>query len=325
MKSEVYNQSTCLVSQIAYQYYIEEKKRSEIAEYFGLSPSTISRVLKRAKEEGIIQLKIAEPYLECNLMERFLEDEFGLKSVCIVPLQKPEEQMQEEYVKKQVALEGARYIQRIIRNDDVIGMAWGGTMYHLIQYLNPCRKVNANIITMHGSIARCSEKLEVKTLVDRAAMAFGGQNLSLEYPGIYENAQECQKVKQLPQCQEIFNLYKKIDISITGVGSMYPDCQSLLARTDYLTDEEITVLKEHNVCSDLMLRFIDENGEECDTLLKDRTLSIDLESYKKIPCKVVVASGSEKAFSIRSLLRGNLIDVLIIDYYLAKELINVLK
>ena len=46
MKSEVYSQSTCIVSTAAYQYYIEGKKRSEIAESLGLSPSTLSRVLK---------------------------------------------------------------------------------------------------------------------------------------------------------------------------------------------------------------------------------------------------------------------------------------
>ena len=70
MKSEVYSQSTCIVSTAAYQYYIEWKKRSEIAESLGLSPSTLSRVLKRAKEEGIIEIKVTEPFLSCNIMEK---------------------------------------------------------------------------------------------------------------------------------------------------------------------------------------------------------------------------------------------------------------
>ncbi|MBR5047127.1 MAG: helix-turn-helix domain-containing protein, partial [Eubacterium sp.] len=76
MRKEVYDQSTCLVSQIAFQYYIEEKKTSEIVEQFELSPSTVSRVLKRAREEGIIRISLAQPYLECNQMERYLEERF---------------------------------------------------------------------------------------------------------------------------------------------------------------------------------------------------------------------------------------------------------
>ena len=55
------------------------------------------------------------------------------------------------------------------------------------------------------------------------------------------------------------------------------------------------LLKEKRVCSDLMLRFIDQDGEECKTSLKDRTASISLEEYKQIPQKIIVASGEQKA------------------------------
>ena len=86
MKSEVYSQSTCIVSTAAYQYYIEGKKRSEIAESLGLSPSTLSRVLKRAKEEGIIEIKVTEPFLSCNIMEKEIREKYGLKTVIVVPI-----------------------------------------------------------------------------------------------------------------------------------------------------------------------------------------------------------------------------------------------
>ena len=71
-----------------------------------------------------------------------------------------------------------------------------------------------------------------------------------------------------------------------------------------------------------MQRFIDQDGEECKTSLKDRTASISLEEYKQIPQKIIVASGEQKALSIRSALKGNLVDVLIIDYYLAQKLLE---
>lgn len=324
MKREVYDQSTCLVSQIAYQYYIVEKKTSEIAELFELSPSTVSRVLKRARQEGIIEIRLTQPYLECNEMERYLEERFQLKNVCIVPLNKPEEELQDNNVKKQVALEGARYVQRIISDDDVLGLAWGGTMYHLIQYLNPCRKVKASIVTMHGSIANCHEALEVQTLVDRAAMAFGGEKISLEHPALYDTPEECRSIIASQECRNIFEMYEKIDISLTGVGSMYPEYDSLLGKTDYLSEEEKRALKEERVVSDIMLHFIRRDGSECENPIRDRTLTIGLDTYRKIPCKVVAASGSKKAHSVLSLLNGSFIDVLIIDYHLAKKLIGLL-
>ena len=66
------------------------------------------------------------------------------------------------------------------------------------------------------------------------------------------------------------------------------------------------------------LHFIDRNGKECETDLKYQTLTIGLETYKNIPTKVVVASGFEKADTVLALLKGKLVDVLIMDYALAE-------
>ncbi len=319
MKGEVYNQSQCIVSRVAYLYYIEGKTRTEIADSTGISASTISRLLKRAKEEGMIETRMAEPYLTCNRLETELMVKYGLKRVIVVPVEEEREDNLDT-IKKKVALEGARYVQRIIRDGDVLGMAWGGTMYYLIQYLNPCRKVDANIITMHGSIADCDSKLAVKALVKRAAMAFGGKHATISYPGLLGSSGQIYKLKQ-ETCKEMFSLFHEITISVCGVGSTCPNRESLLFRTNYLTPGELEVIRRADVCSDLILRFIDHNGKECSTPLKDRTLSIDLEVYKKIPCKIIAASGSFKAEAVTSLLRGGLVDVLIIDLNMARKLI----
>lgn len=320
MKSEVYSQSTCIVSAAAYQYYVEGKKRSEIAESLGLSPSTLSRVLKRAKEEGIIEFKITEPFLSCNIMETEIREQYNLKTVLVVPIS-PDLRQDSLEIKKKVALEGARYVQRIIKDDDVLGMAWGGTMYYLIQYLNPCRKVDANIITLHGSIAGCNRKLEVESLVKRTSMAFGGRSATITIPGLCSAGQYEAQKRYLNQ-KGFLELFKKVNICVSGIGSFYPNLDSLLAKTNYLSPEAMELLQDKKVCSDLMLRFIDQDGKECDTFLKDRTASISLEEYKNIPQKVIVASGEQKALSVRSALRGGLVDVLIIDYYLAEKLLS---
>ena len=87
----------------------------------------------------------------------------------------------------------------------------------------------------------------------------------------------------------------------------------------------IASLRGKDAYTDLSLRFIDKDGQECETSLKDRTLAIDLDVYRKIPCKVVMASGSQKAHSVLAVLKGNLADVLIIDYHLAEKLMGLLK
>ena len=317
MKSEVYSQSTCIVSSVAYQYYVLGKKRAEIAESVGVSPATLSRLLRRAKDEGIIEFRITEPYLGCCQMEEYLLHKFNLKSVIVVPV--PEQYKgDEEEIKKMTALEGARYIQRIINDGDIIGLNWGGTMYHLIQYLNPCRKVPASIITMHGSIEHSVKKFQVKSLVRRAAMSFGGSTLVTTAPGLSRNLEEHNQIINSPEYQQMKQMYSKIDISVSGVGSINPRMESPLLTSGYLNEEEIAEISREKAVCDCLLRFFHEKGEECDTSIRDRTVAIPVEEYKKIPTRVVVASGRGKAHAVMSLLKGNMLDVLIIDRELAE-------
>lgn len=100
MKSEVFNQSTCIVSTVAYQYYVEKKSRAEITEELGLSSATISRLLKKAKEDGIVEFRITEPYFSCHKMEEQLKEMYDLDNVMIVPVIEKEAKENSETIKK---------------------------------------------------------------------------------------------------------------------------------------------------------------------------------------------------------------------------------
>ena len=70
-----------------------------------------------------------------------------LKEVIISPVidmgeDEDDSAMEPEMVKKLVALEGARYLQRVIKENDVLGVTWGSTVYQMINYLNPAQKAN---------------------------------------------------------------------------------------------------------------------------------------------------------------------------------------
>ena len=319
MKSEVYNQSNCIVGAVAWQYYIEGRSRAEIAQDLHLSHSTLSRLLKRAREEKIIEFRIAEPYASCHNKEEELRKKYGLSGAVVVPV--PED-AGEDAVKKQVAMEGARYLQRVIGDGDILGFTWGGTMYHLIQYLNPCRKVNARFVTMHGNIEKCDKNFEVDALVRRAAMAFGGKNISIRESGLCASREELLRQLETPKLKSMETLLQNITIAVSGIGSLYPEFDSPLVNSRYLDEEGKKLLKEKEAFGDIVLRFIDKNGQECDTPYKDRTLSIPLEEYRRIPHKILVASGVKKADTVRAALRGGLADVLILDHCLAEKILS---
>lgn len=318
MIGEVYNQSICIVNEVAYLYYIQKKTAMKISEELNISQSTVSRLLKRAINEGVIEFRMPHHFNECIQLAKWFEERYPLKKVLVVPVKTSEDSVS---IKKKVALEGARYLQRIIKKDDILGLSWGGTMFYLIQYLNPCLKITAKVVTMHGSIAEADAKLDVSTLVSRAAMAFGGQNISIKAGGLFSDASQIEHLKKDQRYQKIEELFKKIDISVSGVGAITPKLTSPLGRSSYMKKDELKFLLDAGVCCDIMLRFIKENGKECESQVAKRTLAIDLETYKGIPHKIVVVSGIEKVKAVQALLNGGLLDVLIIDQQLAKGIV----
>ncbi|MCI9136816.1 MAG: sugar-binding transcriptional regulator [Lachnospiraceae bacterium] len=331
MPVDMYNQSIFLVLKAAYLYYIENLSQNEIAQRLKISITTVSRLLKKAKEEKIVEFVIRDPYVECIHLEQALKETFALKDVVIAPgIQNGREdaivdEKDEESVKKLVALEGARYLQRIIKDNDVLGITWGSTIYHLINYLNPAQKVGATFVTLHGSIAFCDSELDVRTLVTRISKAFSGTNYPLLTEALMSSKQTADIIKQEKNIQKVYQKFDEINIAITGTGSFYPDLCSVLAKPEFMTEEELKKLQEKNVVGDIALRFIDRDGKECETDLRDRMISIDLEKYKKIDTKITIASGSQKAQTVLSELKGKLIDVLIVDYELGMEIMRLKK
>ncbi|MBQ4339784.1 MAG: helix-turn-helix domain-containing protein [Firmicutes bacterium] len=320
MKGEVYNQSLCIVLRAANLYYLEGKSQREIADHLNISVPTVSRLLKRAKEEGVVSYVIPEPYRECLELEQEIKERYGLEEAIIVPI--AGEEQTEESVKKAVALEGARYVQRVIKPEDILGIAWGGTMYYLIQYLNPCQKTESTFVTLHGSITSCDSKLEVRSLVRRIAMAFGGKSYTLEPNGHQDDSGSLKALMDKKNIKEVIDLFSKITFSVSGIGSFYPEPTSPLSRIPYLDHSEYEELMGKGVYGDIMLRFIDENGKECESDLVHRTLAIDMDTYRSIPRKLIVASGRQKTCTLRAALKGKLADVLIIDSELARSLMR---
>jgi DNA-binding transcriptional regulator LsrR (DeoR family) len=329
MEPEVYNQSNFAILKAAYLYYIKNVPQNEIAEKMNISITTVSRLIKKAKEEKIIEFVIRDPYIECMYLEEDLLKAFGLKDVIIAPndfvSQVDEKGNNAEAIKKLVALEGARYLQRIITEDDVLGITWGTTMYYLIHYLNPCQKVDAAFVTLHGSIACCDHELDVRTLVSRMAMAFGGRNYYLLSEALMSNRKIADSIINEKNTKVVFDMFDNVTIAINGIGSMYPQLSSVLAGKDYLTEEELAGLKKENVFGDIALRFINENGEECVGDLRDRTIAIDLDKFKKINTKITIASDESKAHTILAALKGKLVDVLIIDYALGRAIMELVR
>lgn len=194
MYKEVYFPSNWMICKAAYLFFYEGKSQKEIGSELGVSNVTVSRLIQKAKEQKIVKFVIQEPYLLNLETAKKIEARYHLRECIVAAI--PQDNLSEDSAKEAVALEGARYLQRIITERDILGIAWGKTMYYLIKYLNPCQRTNAVFVTLHGSIATVDFDLDVLTLTTKAAMSLGGQRYCLFSNGLLDSTENVKMLKK---------------------------------------------------------------------------------------------------------------------------------
>ena len=95
-----------LMVQAARMYYEEGLTQQAIADQIGLSRQKVSRLLNLAREEGIVQITIANPIQADHQLEQLMMKSFNLKYVIITPCQG----MKTASMRRQIGIAGADYL-----------------------------------------------------------------------------------------------------------------------------------------------------------------------------------------------------------------------
>ena len=105
-----------LISRVTLMYYEWEMRQSDIAKQLGLSQASVSRLLNRAKEEGIIRISINLPNGVYTELEEQLIKKYKLRDVIVVDSIEDNESL----IQRDIGAAAAYYLESIIRPNEVI-------------------------------------------------------------------------------------------------------------------------------------------------------------------------------------------------------------
>jgi DNA-binding transcriptional regulator LsrR (DeoR family) len=111
-----------LIVKVAQLYYEQDMTQAQIARELGIYRTTISRLLKRGREQGIVTIAINYDYNENLWLEQQLKAKFGLKEAVVASC----ESSQEEEQLSTIGQHGAQLVDRLLEPGDIIGFSWGG-------------------------------------------------------------------------------------------------------------------------------------------------------------------------------------------------------
>ena len=304
-----------LLVRVAKLYYEEGYGQEKIADLLNLSRPYVSRLLRAAREEGIVRIQVVDPFNMETPLEREFRERFGLKKAVIIPGEKDRDPL------KRVGEAVARYLDEVLQDGDVIGTSWGGTIRACSEALIP-RTDRKGLISVQlcGGVSDTSQTVYASEIAGNFSANLGTKAYLVPTPAVVDSRTVRDLLRKDRSIEQAMHYWKEAQIALFTAGAFGP--HSALVRAGYLKEEEMERLTEKGAVGDVCSHVIDRNGEICDADLDERTMAIPLAELKRKRIRIGAAQGFSKVDSLCGLLRGGILNVLVTDEVTAKSVLE---
>jgi len=306
---------THLMVKVAKQYFETGMTQQEIATSLYISRSTVSRLLSRARDEGIVQIAIEVPPGVYPELEKSLEQCCNLLEVIVIETRNYDSPTG---IALELGQAAAGYLERTIQENDIIGFAWGTTMKAMVDAMQPLKVPGIKVFQMNGGLTPQMTEIHGTSLTRNLATRLGGDAYMFQAPGVVDNPQTQKIFMADTQVRQVFDLANDARTAFFGIGTIADD--TLWGRAGLLSDEVTAELESLGAVGDIMSRYYDEYGNRVNSSLCQRVVGIPTEQLLGIDRRIGVAGGNEKFKAILGALRGGYINVLITDHKTAQKL-----
>ena len=303
------------VIKICYLFYNEGMSQGQIGELMGISRWKVGRTIKDARARGLISIAINHPQSDLTEIEIELAKKFKLKQAIVVDLTEfdrvsPLDQLGEA---------GAQYLASIIDRHRILGVTWGITVSHVAKNLPKIEAGHLKLVQIGGGLG-IIEGTDNPALTTMLGQKLGAEAHLIQAPIMVQSKSIRDSLFKEDKIRETIEIARKADLVMFGVGLI--GSESLLWKSGLLTENDATKLKIAGAVGAICGRFFDERGNRCLHDLTERTIGLNLNELKKIKHKILISAGVEKLQAVLGALKGNLVDVLIIDLDTAEHLNN---
>ncbi len=315
-KGRVVATDSDLLYKIAKSYYEDGLTQSQIGKRYGLSRIKISRLLQRARNTRIVQIRITPPADSYAELERELASAYGLDETVLV---KTPERGQNDLLGS-LGRAAASYLSRTCDETDVLGLSWGTTLRSTVDAMSAMNLPGVRVVQMLGGLGRIQSEVLGGDLALRMSQALGAKVQLMPSPGIVTSKMVRDALLQDAIISQTLDLAAHADVALVGIGS--PTQDSVVIQSGILTEGELDELHAIGAVGDIALRFFDGTGRAVDHPINERIVGLDLVQIRGIPRVIGVAGGQSKYPVIRGALKGRLLNILITDTAMAKRLLE---
>jgi len=301
-----------LLAEIASMYYLDKRNQTEIAREFGYSRSAISRLLTEAEEKGVVEHKVNFPSIRNVDMEDILTERFGLKNAIVVNRGKLSYAQTLRFVGEQ----GAEVFGKLLRNDQIVAISTGTSVYEVINALESESLRNVKIVQILGSTGiKSSPFIDGPELASSLAHKVRGNYFTLNAPMIMDSKTSRDTMLRQKSIKSTIELAYKADIVLAGIGCITEEPnEASVVRMGYMEPHEFISIRNQGAVGYTCGWFFNERGKILEDQINERVVAADFRRIREGKALVMtIAAGEKKTPAIKAALEGNLLDILITD------------
>jgi len=307
-----------LLVQCLQLYYRQGQSQKDIARALGVSPATVSRLLKRAFDDGLVRVELDLPRRQ--ELETALITLFHLRDAVVIASGGRGD------VKEDLGAAAAAYFEKVARDGMRVGLSCGFTLYQTIRQLRERRFRDLELYPLSGESTLKLVDLFPNTLVGMMAAKYRPHVRAYALPvqhliSLREIERERRRLLRDAEVRRIYEAAQDIDIALVGIGLIGEQTPGFCSLAESY-GVSVRRLGQLGVVGEINYQPFDAQGTLVDRpelrVLMRRILSVEGNRLQALSRRddryvVAVAGGRAKVEAVRGALRGRFMNVLVTD------------
>lgn len=247
-----------------------------------------------------------------NELEKELKARLNIKEVIIVPGNLDAE----DYVLTDISKVTSGLLNKIIKDNDIVGITGGTTMAAIaegMEYSNKDKTIN--VVPARGGLGR---RVESQSNIVAAKLA---EKLRGNYQMLHASDTLSQEILESiledPEIKKIIEMIKKVNVLIFGIGRAED-----MANRRELSDEMVNRLMDGGAVAEAFGFYFNLAGE---VIYEMKTIGIQFSDFLNIPNVIGVAGGTKKAEAIYAISKLKKDLILVTDEGATREILKLIN
>jgi DNA-binding transcriptional regulator LsrR (DeoR family) len=307
--SAVIGENRAILHTVAKLHYEGELSQVQIAKQLGMSTATISRLLQRARAEGIVRIEVRDIFSPDALGAQ-LAAKLGLRDVVVVDAPPAG-------VLPALAVPLSRMLLAAgLRAGSVLMIGWGRTISAVIEAGLP-HLPGIKVVPSTGGMQQHAQHFQSNELTRRAAEATGGVPHFIHAPYL-PAAEALDFFLADSSVQDSVALWDRMDVAVVGIGQPY----GLEHRSTGGPAHDDADLVD--AAGDVVRHYFDRAGRIIDWAGEGRMIGATCQQLQATKLVIGVAVGEAKAASIIGAARARLVTTIVTDTRTAEAVLDAL-